>query len=146
MTSYILISKSFKGYIFFTFNKAGYLFEFRNCSIEMSEDQVQGFLNSLRRCLTWHLFNAFAREYGYTVLKVEQDLSYDAFDAVYNMARNRYKAEPMWNRLKPEDRTLTIWNVHAYNRYLKRYPKVSKMLPSTYLAYHTKDEWDKTEH
>lgn len=146
MTSYIITSRTLPGFLQFTFNNAGYLVEFRNVTHKLPEDKMHGILNAIHQTLTWHLFSAWAKEWGYEIIQVQNDLSYDAFDAVFGLARNRYKAEPVWAKLSAEDKAFTIWNVAGYKRYLKRHPWLPQLLPSTYLINNRHDDWDKVNH
>lgn len=143
MIKYILISKTFEGFLSLEYNRLGYLVSWHNGSWSMTEDQQRVCLQNLGYMLSTELLMNWVKQYGYQLIKVERDLSYDVFADAYGMARDRYKAEPIWNKLSDEQRVYTLYNVEAYKRYLKRHPWMSQLMPKTYLANNLRDDWDK---
>jgi len=143
MTKFVLIPDSFSGNITFYFDGKGYLIEFQVNSRDITQDQHAGMLKHLAHCLTDAQFVDWYKARKYKVRREIIDLSFDRFMNFYGIARDRHKAEPLWNKYNDKDKFYILLNVKAYKRWCKRNPTYIQMYPAAYLRAHTKDDWDK---
>lgn len=146
MKKYILLAKTFEGFLSYEYNKLGYLVGFRNGSWSMTEPQQRGVLENIGYCFTMKLLHDFVKQHGYTIIEVEQDLSFERFYNAHEVMRNRLEALKLWSAIKTdEEKQFIFYNHEAFLRYCKRNTWYTRMYPDTYLRKHTRDEWDKIE-
>jgi len=142
MTKYIMNSEGFTGNITFIYNSKGNLVELMINSHDMPDDLHTGVLNSLHIFRSDVSMREFALKFKKPLHKEQIDLSFERLKNMYAHARDTFKAEPTWNRMKEEDRYHTLVNLKAYNRYCKRNPTYTKMYLAKYLNGHHKTNWD----
>ncbi len=143
MTRYQLIHPEYSGHLAFYYDNSGVLREFQVNSPDITAEQLARAIKGLRLCLTDGGLMAVATEYKYRVQKTEIDLSYQRFSDMYGICRDRHKCEPLWNRLKPDERYNILLNLKAYRNYCRKNPKYIQMMPKTYLAGAYTNDWDK---
>ena len=143
MTKFVLIPESFSGNISFIYNGAGLLMEFCVNSWDIAGELHVGVLHSLRHCLTDAQLLEFAKKHAYKIRREQIDLSFERFKIMYGIARDTFRAEPLWNKMKEKEQYHTLINLKAYKRFCKRNPTYIQMYPAAYLRAHTKDDWDK---
>lgn len=143
MTRYLIVSKKFSGFVIYGFNKDGYLIEFRNCTWNIKDEQMQGILKSLGQCLVFNTFKAWCDTYELDVRLIDTDLSFETWYREYDMARDKKDALNIYKRLKSDMLLRAFWVKEAYDRYLKRFKLTYKMYPKAFLGSHLEDEFDK---
>jgi hypothetical protein len=144
MITYLLLSKKFEGYMVYSYNSAGFLVNFLNCSWGMTTDQLVSVLQNLRHALSNDNFKQWVHDRGHTIMKVEEDLSFERFWLEYDNPRDRFKCEPLWKKMSDTDKQYVFYNIVAYKRYIKKNKGwYEQLLPETYLRNSWRSEWDK---
>lgn len=144
MPKYLLTSDKFEGWITYGYAECGLLNLFE-ISAQLSEAQHAAVLKALRHGLDQPTFLAWAAERGYKLAEMFDDLSWDTWWTLYNMKRNKDRAQPLFNQYDKAELQKVFRGTKAYNRYCARHASwYNKMLPDTFLkGRHYNDEWDK---
>jgi len=127
--------------------RSGHLMHFENCSWGMNDEQLSAVCSNLRFALSNDNFKAWVDNSGHKIIKVDADLSFERFWNEYDHPRDKYRCEPLWNKLNDAERQYVFYNLAAYKRYMKLNASwYMQLLPETYLkAKNWHDEWDKLE-
>jgi len=117
MTHYVLTSPSFGGQVEFKYNAIGRLILYKDGS-DMTPEQREWMLKRMP-------FSAEGLEAIKAVIKgrldeVPPDLTFDTAYNHYGYPRNRFRAEPIWNKLKEGDRLNCLRSFRPYRQYVER--------------------------
>jgi hypothetical protein len=143
MTKYILIPDHFDGNITCFYNDRGYLVEFALNSWNVGVSDQGPILQDLGYLLMDKTIPEFAQKHGMKWRKARIDLSFERFWTMYGNARDKLRAQRVWDRLSETKKYHVLLNLKGYLRWCKRNPGYTQMYPEAYLKDHIEDNWDK---
>lgn len=146
MTKYILLSKKFEGYVVYGYTNDGYLCHFERCCYEISVPQVESMLQALGWCLMQVDFENWVAKNGLQVIKVDEDLSFERFWLEVDMARDKFKCVPLWDKASEAKKIYVFQSIKAMKWYMSKNSWYNQPLPETFLRSSWRDEWYKLSH
>jgi hypothetical protein len=118
MRTFLFTSDKFGGEVAFAFAPGGILHRIENRS-DMTESQLTWVLRKMP--VTLEAFLPWVKESGMPAIEVPQDLSFDAFWAVWpGVVANRAKALVLWEKMSKSDKAICLFGCPAYRRYISR--------------------------
>lgn len=117
MKHYVLTSPSFGGQVEFKYNDADGLILYKDDS-EMTPQQRIWMLRHIP-VIAGELEELKVKIKG-SLDEVPPDLSFDTAYNAFGYPRNRFRAEPLWNKLKEGERLNCMRSFKPYQRYVER--------------------------
>ena len=149
MFKVILQSDSFGGWIDLIYNEVGILYEFKVCSVNITQDCLLGVMEDLKHFRYFTSLEAFIKETGlYRYRKAGLNLSFERWWVMFDNQRDRKDTLGKWKLFK--DNKTKIYKVFVgtkgYLRWCMRNPGCPKMSPCRFLVgEHYMTDWDKAE-
>lgn len=143
MRTFLFTSDKFGGELELSFAPDGVLHRIENRS-DMIEKQIIWLLRNMPVMI--EPFLAWVKAIGMPTVEVPQDLSFDAFWAVWpGVVANKAKALKLWEKMSRSEKVQCLYSCPAYKRYCSRCKSwYQPKYPDGYL--HNKmyeNEWDK---
>ena len=117
MKHFVLTSPSFDGQIELKYNEGARLILYKNDS-QMDTVQQDWMLKNIPVMEEQLAF--FSSKIKGRLEEVPPDLSFDTAYKLFGNPRNRFRAEPLWNKMKEGDRMNCIRSYKPYQRYVER--------------------------
>lgn len=127
---YILTSKQLEGSLLFEYEN-GIIKQFTN-EAKMTVPQLKWLADHFP--VAEKMLIKMARQYGWQLREVQQDLSFEAFWNRYAYkVGNKKRAERLWNKLSEANKIKALNYLSYYDGFLLNNPSINKLYPETYL-------------
>ncbi|NDD52949.1 hypothetical protein EBZ39_03575 [bacterium] len=145
MIVYIVVFPKTLGYLVMGYGVGGILEKAENCFFEIEDEQREHFARFVWDYQRMDNLIAYSRAGYCTLVKQEEDLTFERFWAEFDMQKDRIDADKLWQKMKDSEKRRVFHNIQAYNRYcVKNKGWYKKMYPKSYLGGKKYlDEWDK---
>lgn len=124
---YQITSSKFNGNLLF--GLTGDVFTLIENNSDLSKEQMNWMLGVLSKGSN---LKQLAQRVSGQLSVVPTDLSFESFWNAYNWKRNRYRAEPLWNKMTEAERIECLLNIPQYHHW-QRQNNVAMLNPDNYL-------------
>lgn len=114
MKKMILTSPKYTGQITFGYSDTGQLLFYHN-ECDLDHTKLEWLLPNLPIYET-QLLTLKIKLQG-TLIEAQIDISFDAFWDAYKIKHNRKRAEPLYQKLSDQDKTIAILKIKSYQQY-----------------------------